>query len=67
MSEVRSEAATAALAAEAERRVRSGEKQADVADAIGVPSSTLADWARSGGWRRKDLAFERNVDPAFWR
>jgi hypothetical protein len=62
MSQVRSEAETAALAAEAERRVRAGEKHADVADALGVPPSTLADWARRGGWRRKDLGFERNAE-----
>ena len=49
------------MAAEAERRVRRGERQADVAQALGVPSSTLSDWARRGGWRRKDLAFERNA------
>jgi hypothetical protein len=61
MSDVRTEAETAALAAEAERRVRSGERHADVADALGVPSSTLSDWARRGGWRRRDLAFERNA------
>jgi transposase-like protein len=61
MSEVRTEAGTAALAAEAERRVRDGERHADVADALGVAPSTLSDWARRGGWRRKDLSFERNA------
>ena len=61
MTDVRTEAGAAALAAEAERRVRGGERHADVADSLGVPSSTLSDWARRGGWRRKDLSVERNA------
>jgi hypothetical protein len=57
----RTEAEVAALAAEAEQRVRRGERHADVAEALGIPSSTLSDWARRGRWRRKDLAFERDM------
>jgi hypothetical protein len=50
-----------AITMEAERRVRAGESQADVAQALGIPTSTVADWARKGGWRRKDLVAVRNV------
>jgi hypothetical protein len=57
----RTEAEVVALAAVAEQRVRRGERHADVAEALGIPSSTLSDWARRGRWRRKDLAFERNM------
>jgi hypothetical protein len=46
---------------EAERRVRAGEPQANVASALGIPASTLATWAQRGGWRRKDLIAVRNV------
>jgi hypothetical protein len=49
------------LTIEAERRVRAGERSVDVARALGLPPSTLADWARRGGWRRKDLVAVRNV------
>ena len=61
MSTEKTEAEVAALAAEAEKRVRRGERHVDVAEALGIPSSTLSDWARKGRWRRKDLAFERDM------
>ncbi|HEX5008430.1 MAG TPA: hypothetical protein VFV70_15055 [Hyphomonadaceae bacterium] len=47
---------------EAERRVRAGERQSDVADALGLPRSTVAHWARLGGWRRKDLISVRDAE-----
>jgi hypothetical protein len=47
---------------EAERRVRAGEPRAEVARALGIPLSTLSDWAHRGGWRRKDLVAVRNVE-----
>jgi hypothetical protein len=47
---------------EAERRVRAGEPQVDVARALGIPPSTLAEWARRGGWRRKDLIAVRDAE-----
>lgn len=46
---------------EAARRVRAGEPQVEVARALGLPPSTLATWARRGGWRRKDLIAVRDV------
>jgi hypothetical protein len=51
----------AAITLEAGRRVRAGERQVDVARALGIPTSTLADWARNGGWRRKDLKAVRDA------
>jgi len=52
---------TEELKAEAERRVRAGECRADVARSLGIPVSTLRDWALKGGWRRKDIGFV--IDP----
>jgi transcriptional regulator with XRE-family HTH domain len=49
-----------AITLEAERRVRAGESRADVAQALGIPPSTVAEWARKGGWRRKDLIAVRD-------
>ncbi len=49
---------------EAERRVRAGETQADVAEALRIPRSTLASWARNGKWRRKDLVAVRDAERA---
>lgn len=46
------------LKAEAELRVRSGQARADVARALGIPGSTLAQWACDGGWRLKDIEAE---------
>ncbi|MBI1340968.1 hypothetical protein GC169_12275 [bacterium] len=51
----RSEEARRELRAEAERLVRAGAARAEVAARLGVPGSTLAQWAQAGGWRRKDL------------
>jgi len=45
----------AELRAEAERRVRSGEAQLEVAHDLDVPPTTLSGWATRGGWRRRDL------------
>jgi hypothetical protein len=47
---------------EAERRVRAGEPRAQVARDLGIPQSTLADWAHRGGWRRKDLVAVRDAE-----
>lgn len=52
------------LMIQAEHRVRAGETQADVADALGIPRSTLADWARGGKWRRRDLVAVRDTERA---
>jgi len=46
---------------EAERRVRAGEPRAEVAQALGIPLSTLAGWAHRGKWRRKDLVTVRDA------
>lgn len=47
------------LQAEAERLVRAGQSRADVARALGLSMSTLAQWAGNGGWRWKDIEQER--------
>jgi transcriptional regulator with XRE-family HTH domain len=47
---------------EAARRLRAGERQSDVADSLGIPRSTVAHWARLGGWRRKDFISVRDVE-----
>jgi hypothetical protein len=56
----RTESEISALMEEAERRVRAGESHTDVALALGIPLSTLNYHAGKGGWRRKDLACERD-------
>jgi transposase len=60
----RSTAELELLAAEAERLVRAGESRADVAHTLGVPLSTMTDWARKGGWLRRDLDAEREPEQA---
>ncbi|MDP3737397.1 MAG: hypothetical protein Q8R02_08400 [Hyphomonadaceae bacterium] len=59
MSSTRTEAETELLKQEAEMRSRGGESRADISIALGVPVSTLSDWALKGRWRRKDIL---NVD-----
>jgi uncharacterized protein YjcR len=49
------------LAYEAEGLVREGESRADVARWLGVHPQTLAGWALTGGWRKKDLDLERSA------
>ena len=48
------------LTFEAERRVPAGGPRAEVARSLGLPVSTLSDWAHRGGWRRKDLVSVRD-------
>lgn len=48
------------LEVEAERLVRCGESRAEVSRRLGVSTSTLSQWALSGGWRKKDLDMERS-------
>src|SRR6185295_15128129 len=55
MTEKRTREELAELRAEAERRVRSGEAQLEVAHDLDVPPTTLSGWATRGGWRRRDL------------
>jgi transposase-like protein len=55
MKTIRTVAETRTLAAEAEQRARAGESLAAIAHAMGIPTSTLSDWALKGRWRRKDL------------
>jgi hypothetical protein len=43
---------------EAERLVRSGMPRAEVSRMLGVHSQTLAQWALSGKWRKKDIELE---------
>jgi hypothetical protein len=62
MSDTRSPSESAFLKAEAERRVRAGDKQVDVAHDLGLPPSTLRHWATGGRWRRKDIAFELDAE-----
>jgi transposase-like protein len=59
MKTIRTVAETRLLAAEAERRARDGESLVEIARTMGVPTSTLSDWALKGGWRRKDLQGEK--------
>lgn len=47
---------------EVERLVRSGESRAEVSRRLGVSTSTLSQWALSGGWRKKDLDMERSTE-----
>lgn len=49
----------AALKARARERRAGGEAMQDIAEALGVPASTLYRWAAEGGWRGRDLARER--------
>ena len=46
------------LKKESERCMRAGESRVDIARDLGVPPSTIGEWAANGLWRRKDLAFE---------
>ena len=59
MRNIRTVAETRILAAEAEHRARAGESLTAIAHSMGVATSTLSDWARLGGWRRKDLEEEQ--------
>jgi hypothetical protein len=49
------------LEVEAERLVRLGESRAEVARMLGVHPTTLSGWALRGGWRKKDLDFDRSL------
>jgi hypothetical protein len=49
----------AAMKARARERRAGGEAMQDIAEALGVPASTLYRWAAEGGWRGRDLARER--------
>jgi hypothetical protein len=64
MSGTRTEAELAELRAEAERRVRNGERQVDVARDLGLPPTTVSGWAARGGWLRRDLKRENNEERA---
>ena len=62
MKTIRTVEETRLLAAEAERRARDGESHVEIARTMEIATSTLADWALKGGWRRKDLEKERLDD-----
>ena len=62
MSNTRTPSEIEILKKEAERRIRAGENRVDIARDLGVPPSTLGTWASAGLWRRKDLAFEVDVE-----
>ena len=64
MNNIRTMAETRELEAQAEQRARAGESLSAIASAIGVPTSTLSERARKGGWRRKDLKREQEVEIA---
>ena len=59
-----SEDERAGLKAEAEARMRAGQTLNEIARALSVGVSTLARWASDGGWRKQDLALERDADRA---
>ncbi|MDP3736699.1 MAG: hypothetical protein Q8R02_04870 [Hyphomonadaceae bacterium] len=62
MSNQRSPRELDLLKKEAERRMRRGDDRIDIADDLGISVSTLRDWAAKGGWRKKDIAFERSEE-----
>jgi uncharacterized protein YjcR len=53
-----------ALRAEAERRVRAGENQSEVARSLGLGLTTVTSWALRYGWRKKDLEAECEAELA---
>jgi hypothetical protein len=62
MATTRNRVELAALKSEAERRVRTGQSRAYVAQVLNIQPSTLSNWALMGRWREKDLSAERAED-----